>query len=114
VGQSVDDCEAAGDREKVPSRHESFFLCEATKHLDDDDFTWGVAAQQRGSEGLRHKHPPLADIEEYAERGVKMDHAGDGDELLRLLDHSRTIPRDFRLATNFGEPSGKLHEADTK
>jgi hypothetical protein len=70
-------------------RDEFFFLREAPEELDGYPFTGHVAAKQSRRKELRNEDPTLADIEKRTERGVKVYHSDDGDEVVSVPGHLR-------------------------
>jgi len=79
-------------------RDEFLFLREAPQQLNNYLFTGRIAAEQSRSIELRNKDSPLADVEKCAERGVAVNHAGDRDKVVGLLDHAAHVSR---IARNF-------------
>jgi hypothetical protein len=70
-------------------RDELFLLGEAPEHLNGYPFTGRIAAKQSRSKKLRNEDPTLADIEKRTERGVKVYHSDDGDEVVSVPGHLR-------------------------
>jgi len=58
------------------SSYDELFLRVGTKYLDSGDFTWRKPANESRSVEMRKEDPLIAEIDEYAERRVKMYNSG--------------------------------------